>query len=251
MYLPRSHVRALDSDNMLVVGMRGAGKSFWWAALQSEPHRRLLEKYMPTPEKISEVNVSAGFGPKQDREKYPSSDIIHEISERYDPRLIWRAVVARQVVSGAGEFRMASWQKQIEWVKANTEAAEEALVSADARLTRDGRTHLVLFDSLDRAAKDWNTMQRVLRGLLQEMLTFRTFASIRLKAFVRPDMLEDKKVFGFPDASKIENTKVELTWPRSELYSLFWQQLANGPRESNVFRDHCRKELGVKWGLER
>ena len=58
-YLPAAHTRALDLDNMLVVGMRGAGKSFWWYALQNETlRRRLLENTRDR----SEVIVSAGFG---------------------------------------------------------------------------------------------------------------------------------------------------------------------------------------------
>ena len=41
-YLPRSHVRAMDPDTLLVTGMRGAGKTFWWSALQEDAVRQLL-----------------------------------------------------------------------------------------------------------------------------------------------------------------------------------------------------------------
>ena len=34
-YLPPSHLKAMDPDNILVTGMRGAGKTFWWSALQN------------------------------------------------------------------------------------------------------------------------------------------------------------------------------------------------------------------------
>ena len=37
-YLPRSHLKALDLDALLVTGMRGAGKTFWWSALQDHEH---------------------------------------------------------------------------------------------------------------------------------------------------------------------------------------------------------------------
>ena len=34
-YVPPSHAKALDPENSVVEGIRGAGKSFWWAALSS------------------------------------------------------------------------------------------------------------------------------------------------------------------------------------------------------------------------
>ena len=39
---PPSHLKAMDSDNMLVTGMRGAGKTFWWSALQNRDVRQLV-----------------------------------------------------------------------------------------------------------------------------------------------------------------------------------------------------------------
>ena len=41
-YLPAAHVKALRPDSMLVVGIRGSGKSFWWAALQRKTHRAAI-----------------------------------------------------------------------------------------------------------------------------------------------------------------------------------------------------------------
>ena len=41
-YVPSPHLKAMDPDTMLVTGMRGAGKTFWWSALQQADVRRLL-----------------------------------------------------------------------------------------------------------------------------------------------------------------------------------------------------------------
>lgn len=41
-YLPRSHAKAMNPDNLLVTGMRGAGKTFWWGAFQNPRVRELL-----------------------------------------------------------------------------------------------------------------------------------------------------------------------------------------------------------------
>ena len=41
-YLPRSHAKAMNPDKLLVTGMRGAGKTFWWSAFQNAAVRDLL-----------------------------------------------------------------------------------------------------------------------------------------------------------------------------------------------------------------
>ena len=46
-YVPPSHALALDPENTIVEGMRGAGKSHWWASLNSEEHRKYLESVFP------------------------------------------------------------------------------------------------------------------------------------------------------------------------------------------------------------
>jgi hypothetical protein len=42
LYVPESHTKALGLDATLVVGMRGAGKSVWTAALFDPATRRVL-----------------------------------------------------------------------------------------------------------------------------------------------------------------------------------------------------------------
>ncbi len=73
-------------------------------------------------------------------------------------------------------------------------------------------------------------MYTIVRGLLQVLLEFRSYKRIRPKAFLRADQLEDSSVAAFPDSSKVLSQKVELSWPRNELYGLLWQHLANGRR---------------------
>ena len=43
-FFPPAHVRALALDRPLVIGMRGAGKSFWSEALTNESLRPALSK---------------------------------------------------------------------------------------------------------------------------------------------------------------------------------------------------------------
>jgi len=90
-------------------------------------------------------------------------------------------------------------------------------------------------------------MLKVIRGLLQVLLEFRSYQRIRPKAFVRPDHLEDTTIADFADSSKVLNQKVELRWPRNELYGLLWQYLGNEPSNGKLFREGCSKIVNVSW----
>jgi len=60
-YLPSTHAKALRPDNMLVIGIRGSGKSFWWSALQQEGHRAAIGRLVGFDDKTI---TSMGFGEK-------------------------------------------------------------------------------------------------------------------------------------------------------------------------------------------
>ena len=61
-YVPRAHAHALDADSMLVQGIRGAGKSLWWAALQSDRHRDRVARALSRSRIGEGSGVSTGFG---------------------------------------------------------------------------------------------------------------------------------------------------------------------------------------------
>lgn len=244
-FAPAGHARALHSDAMLVVGIRGSGKSFWWTALQNADHRRMVAHILPKTGISEQTKVSVGFGERSSPDDYPGKDTLVQLSETFDPRQIWRTVVLRQVTRGSSPKR--KWQEHVQWVVDHPEDVERRLLSADQTLAKANTYHLILFDALDRTADDWPTMLKLIRGLLQVLLEFRSYRRIRPKAFVRPDHLEDPKTAEFPDSSKVLTQKVELRWPRNELYGLLWQYLANEPNQGELFRKGCQDLLGVSW----
>jgi len=76
------------------------------------------------------------------------------------PRQIWKAVVLRQIAPTANEF--SSWQQWVGWVAGNPSPVATQLREFDAKLAREGRTHLVLFDALDRTADSREDQERLL-----------------------------------------------------------------------------------------
>ena len=106
----------------------------------------------------------------------------------------------------------------------------------DDALEREGRHLVVIYDALDRSADDWQTMYRIIRGLLQTALDMRGYRRIRVKMFLRTDQFEPAEVGDFPDASKVLSSAVQLNWPRQELYGLLWHLLGNASGASEEMR---------------
>ncbi len=247
-YVPPSHARALDPENTLVEGIRGAGKSFWWTTLASERHRKYIASVFPEARIGNNVETSQSFGTGQGVHptKVPSPDTLAQLTESFPPRHIWRAVVAVHL-EFPSPFPSGKWREKVEWVKQHPEEYDELLHQADNALTNAGKVRLLLFDALDRLADDWPGIRLLARALLQVALDLRSCRSIRAKLFVRPDMLEDREILAFPDSSKLLARKVSLTWRRVDLYALLFQCLGNATSAGKEFRDHCENVFQLAW----
>ena len=255
-FLPKSHVRALHPNAMLVVGGRGAGKSFWWNVLQEAGHRALIETIQPDA-KLQRTSLCVpGFGLRSEPERYPSpealSDLLGDANLR--PALVWRALMVHGVLSAvapiviepartptlaawwADRGEALDWSAWVAWVGANAGQVDRLLHEADDELDRQGRMLVVLFDALDRCAHDWDSFYRAVRGLLETTLSFRSRRRIRAKVFLRTDQFDERRLAGFPDASKLLASRVELRWSSTELYALLFQLLANHPAQGPMFR---------------
>jgi hypothetical protein len=247
LYAPVRHSQAVDPNTMLVVGNRGAGKSLWWAALRSPNHRRVIARTLPKAGLPSNLEVRAGFGTGVPIKEAPSKDVLAKLLREFEPREIWRAIVGWQVLGETTLLPVENWPSRVTWVRNHPEEFESALDDADEKLLGENRTQLVVFDALDTAADTWTDLRRLLRGLLQVTLEFRARRRIRLKVFVRPDMLEDPEVANFPDASKVLGSKALLSWTLVDLYGLLWQMLGNAPEGGKEFREGTQTGFNQKW----
>lgn len=221
LYVPPSHLKGLRLDAHIVVGGRGAGKSFWTAVLQSDSLRGLLGGIAS---ELTGVSVRLGFANPENITRYPNADVFEQfVDQGGDPYDLWRAVILRWVAEKSGQkIPDESWQVTVGWLKSDPETA--------ARLMQEPRSWrgLILFDALDRTSNVWQRMDDIVRGLLRAVLWLKTFPGLYAKVFLREDQAA-RNVFNFPDASKLTATKVELSWARHDLHGLLWQRLINAP----------------------
>jgi hypothetical protein len=235
-YVPPSHARALDPDATLVEGIRGAGKSFWCAQLVSTEHREFIYNAFPEARLPVRLKVARGFGIGLQTTEAPSADVLAKLVSTYAPRHIWRAVLAMHA-GFDGEFAsFQRWPERVHWVQEHPEEFDVLLEKADQALVASNETLLILFDALDRLAEDWQHVNPLVKALFQVALDARATRRIRCKVFVRPDILQDANITGFPDYSKLLATKASLEWRRADLYALLFQRLANSVTGGETFR---------------
>lgn len=229
-FLPEGHRGVLDFKRQLVVGNRGMGKSFWTHALTSRDMRqRLAENY--EHRSLGRARVVIGFnGSSKVNAIAPTID---EISSLYadikKPDLIWRGVLLRVAMSILSQDELPSLRDAINLLIVNTNLYSQRLSQLDDWLVKKNETLLVVFDALDRLARDWPSIRALTSALLNIAVGLPSFSSIRAKIFLRVDQFSDHELFRFPDSSKIRNDHVTLIWRPSELYGLLMFEILRNP----------------------
>ncbi len=245
-HLPRSHLKAMDLNVSLVTGARGAGKTFWWGALQRSGVRRLIDLSSVRSAPKEDTRVVTGFGARSS-DDYPGTGELSRLMREHEPRVVWRTVAARHVADEAHRLRrMESWKERVAWVDAEPGAVDRLFHERDVECDRENRHFLILFDALDSSAYDWKEMYLAIRGLLQIAVEMRSSRRLRVKMFLRPDQLDKNRIGDFPDASKALSSRIELGWPPHELYGLLWHCLANGDHGElfRTFFGGCWESVG-------
>lgn len=228
-FVPTSHRRALDPDAMLVTGIRGAGKSFWWHILRDQTQREFLGREFLRGQRLE---ASSGFGEVgQDTEiSWPLRETLDDlVKQGYTTRLIWRAVLLEHLQpDGKRRDSGSAWIERVGRLKQQPELFPLTLQKYNEKFQADQLWYLLLFDALEHTASSRNDCLALLRGVLELTLELRKYSNIAAKAFVRPDMLSIREVSNFPDSAKVLANQVALHWSITDLYALLFQYLGNG-----------------------
>lgn len=252
MYMPSAHAKALSLSSSVVVGLRGTGKSYWTAVLNSPEHRAYVARTGRLPDLLA-TDVAVGFALDPSSQEFPTvSELSNLIKAGIDPSDVWHTIVlshALKLLKRTG-FDGETWEEAVHWFANNRQEGMSLLSECDREISASGRFLLVIFDALDRIGKDWADVRQYLRSLLQFTLQCRSRRAIRLKVFLRPDMEEDEEVWNFVDSSKLRANRVELSWRPSDLFSLVLLYLANEPDIGESFRKEIAKKTKLDWVAE-
>lgn len=249
-YVPSQHAKALHLDASVVVGMRGAGKSWWTAVLNHDPTREFVSRQLQGSS-LARVTARVGFGLDEAENSFPRAETLARlVAQTRDPIDIWQTVALRHVLQAAGRplpFPERAWGEAVQWFVGHRDEANDLLTACDEKLAAEERVLLLLFDAFDRLATDWEKVRRLTTGALQLGLRLRSRRSIRVKFFIRPDLDEDDEVWQFADSSKLRHAKVDLAWSSADLYGLVFMHLGNATKFGAEFRRSTSRALGVTW----
>ena len=135
------------------------------------------------------------------------------------------------------------WQAPIAWAGQNPGRIARALDLLDQRLVSANQAALVMFDALDRVSHDLGEVSSITAGLLRVMLNLRFAKGLRLKAFIREDVLA-RAGASVVDGSKLLNNKVKLQWTQADLYGLAFYRIA---QHSSTFRTQFERIAKAAW----
>ncbi len=243
-FVPAQHAKALSLDASVVVGMRGAGKSWWTSVLASEPHRRFVSRQLQGTS-LAKVVVQVGFGTEDNEKDFPNPDTLNRLlGEGLDPVAIWQTVVLRHALRAIERdlpSAQSSWRDRIRWVVENPDDVNALLTDCDVALSARDRVLLIVFDAFDRLSGEWEKVRTLSTAALALGLRLRSRRALRLKFFIRPDLDEDPSIWSFPDSSKLRQAKVDLAWSSTDLYGLVFMHLGNTKDFGAEFRRNTRQ----------
>ena len=257
-YVPVSHLQALNPERMVVEGMRGSGKSFWTGVLVKPELRHALENQLLGVDlKTAVASITQSHAIALDAPNAASSfPSITELPQLLalpgvTPETIWSVAILRlfpvdpllQMPHSTDAYNL--WQAPIAWAGQNPGRVARALNLLDQRLISDRQIALVMFDALDRVSHDLTEVSSITAGLLRVMLNLRFAKGLRLKAFIREDILAQAGA-SVVDGSKLLNNKVKLQWTQADLYGLAFYRIA---QHSSTFRSQFERIARAAWKL--
>lgn len=244
-FAPATHAAALHPANPIVVGSRGAGKSFWSGVLGQTVTRSAAAKAYPKLG-LDDIDVVFGFtgvGGTDGVTADALNALVQPSADAAAARSFWWATVLRAAMGHAS----GSVGKLSEFVAkaADWEQREELLSECESKLSRSTRTLLIVYDALDMVATTWPRRRMLTEALLEVVWAMRAYRTIKVKLFLRPDQIDDDAL-RFVELPKLRTGAVRLTWAAPDLYGLLYARLALTPDESSraAFRTLLRR-LGI------
>jgi hypothetical protein len=237
-FAPEAHSAALDPNTPIVVGSRGAGKSFWSSVLGQNETRAAAAIAYPQLG-LGNLLVQFGFTGIVGGQGGVSSDALNSLvpadAEADQAKAFWWATILHGAARAAGRTEKLS---DLKTLCLNWEQREAVLSDHETRLRKDGQVLLIVYDALDTVATTWPRRRLLTEALLEVVWAMRAYHAIKLKIFLRPDQIDDDTL-RFVELPKLRNGAVRLFWSGADLYGVLYSRLAASqqPGVEQAFRN--------------
>ena len=224
-FAPETHSTALDPATPIVVGSRGAGKSFWAGVLGKEETRHAAATAYPNLG-LEDLLVQFGFTGVPALKGVGVDELNEIVPSNATPdqaKTFWWATILRAAAHSESEAssRVADFVREA----AGWKSREAYLLRHEEQLGRKRRTLLVVYDALDMVATNWPRRRLLTEALLEVVWAMRAYLTIKPKLFLRPDQIDDDAL-RFVELPKLRTGAVRLAWAPAELYGLLFARLA-------------------------
>lgn len=246
MFAPETHAAALDPTAPIIVGARGAGKSFWSGILGQASTRAAAAKAYPKLG-LDRVEVGFGFTGAVGGGNAITSEMLTDLvglrPTAQDARAFWWATIIRATSRSVGTTKL-SLKESLE-VSRDWEKRHELLDEYEAECERRGMTQLVIYDALDTVAITWPRRRLLTETLLEVVWAMRAYRHIKTKLFLRPDQIDDDAL-RFVELPKLRTGAVRLSWTGTDLYGLLYSRLLLSPiAEGQIAFEKLLKQLKI------
>ena len=223
-FAPVSHGKALDPATTLVLGARGAGKSFWASVMLNDDTRMLADQLYPRL-RLGSLIVRVGYGGVGGQGV--TKAIVDKLAlDARGAEDFWRAVIVKEARLAAG-LSVPNKLSDVLHQLSDPEDWQDAMTEADEAIVSGGKRVLVVFDALDTLSGDWERLRELVDGLMRVVWELRGLASIRAKLFMRPDQLEELSL-KFVELSKMRSGAAKIEWRGRDLFGMMYARLAFG-----------------------
>jgi hypothetical protein len=230
-FAPETHAAALAPGTPIVVGPRGAGKSFWSGVLGQDETRLAAAKAYPQLG-LERVEVGFGFtgvGGSAGITPDMLNSIVGPNATPEDAKAFWWATLLRAATKGAGEAPPSLKEAAI--TALDWEARNKVLDRLEAHFDSQGLVFLVVYDALDAVATTWPRRRLLTEALLEVVWAMRAYRRLKVKLFLRPDQIDDDAL-RFVELPKLRTGAVRLQWSGADLYGLLYTRLVLAPNDA-------------------
>lgn len=232
-YAPETHAAALDPAIPIVVGSRGAGKSFWSGVL-GQPETRTAAGVAYPRLGLADLKVAFGFTGAVGGPEGISVEMLNSLlpsnANMEQAKAFWWATILRAAARTVNERPKLS---ELVHLSRDWERREEVIGGHESRLRDQPATLLVVYDALDTIATNWPRRRLLTEALLEVVWAMRAYRSIKLKLFLRPDQIDDDAL-RFVEIPKLRTGAVRLSWSGTDLYGLLYSRLVLTPDQKAV-----------------
>jgi hypothetical protein len=237
-FAPEQHAGALDPNAIIVLGARGAGKSFWAGVLGDDQTRRAASEAYPNLG-LEKLFVRFGFTGMGNDGSVSRATIDAQVPNGSETRLaplFWRCVVLRALQSTGKPNATLPTIGSMMTKYSDPEDWERDCEVADRLVTKGGKKVLVVFDALDSIAMEWERLRLLTDALLEVAWSSRGYRALRLKLFLRPDQMRDLGL-RFVELPKLLAGATNLEWKGADLYGMLFSRLGGleGARVKTAF----------------